>query len=184
MVSADDIKKAEEVVTKKVFDLINTDLAQGIPPGFSSPPQLREVEMIKVDKPAPGSRHDTFTVTAEARARALAFRETDALALADSFALRDTRDQEVVAGSTHLEYHPRSVDLDKGKAETAISGRVKIKAIVHTNELASSLVGKKQGSLVEFLQGRQEISNFKLLFFPPWRASAPSNPLHIRFTNE
>lgn len=184
IVSKDDLKNAQEEVTKLVFDALKAEIGRKIPQGFYSVDALRTVEITKIAAPAAGTRADHFSVSADAAGRAMVFHEEDAVALVTSFALQDAKDQEAVEGSARLSYRTRSVNFDQGKAEIVVSGNLKTKAVVHEDELASLVAGKNKNSIREVLQKRHELAGFDLSFFPPWRSSAPSNAAHIRFRVE
>lgn len=182
VVSKDDIKNAEEQVTKAVFDVLKAEIGRGIPPGFVSADGLQNVQIVKVDAPAPGTRAEHFSVAASAIGKALIFREQDAVALVQSLVLAGAADQEFVQGSAQLRYQARSADFGKGKAELAVSGHVKTRAVAHADDLAALIAGKKMGSITDVLRNRHELADFHLSFFPPWRSSAPANPAKIHIT--
>lgn len=184
VVSADDLKNAEEQVTKAIFDDLRAEITGKIPPGFTALKELQNIEITKVTAPAVGTHTEQFSVSADAGGRVIIFREEDAMALVRAFALTDTGQQELVDGSGQLQYHARSIDFDKGRAAITIGGSIKIKAVVHRDELASLVAGKKEGSITDVLRGRPEFSSFNISIFPPWRASAPANPAKIRFQPE
>ncbi len=184
VVSGDDLKNAQEQVTKALFDDLRSDIGRKIPPGFTALKELQNIEIKKVAAPAVGMHTEQFSVSADAVAKAIVFRQDDAIVLIKAFALADSTDQELVDGSADLQYHSRSIDFDKGRAEMTISGSVKIKAVVRGEELAALVAGKKSGSIADALHSRPELANFALAFFPPWRASAPSDPSRIRFRQE
>lgn len=186
VLTKDDLKRAQEETTQAAFNELKGEISRTIPAGFISPEELRMVEIIKVTAPSAGARQEKFTVSATASGRALVFHPEDAETLIKSFALEGGQDknQEVVESSARMTYRARNVDFIKGKADVAVSGTVETKAIVNRAELASLVAGKKQGSITELLRGRPEVNSFTLLFFPPWRSSAPGDTAKIRFVVE
>ena len=58
------------------------------------------------------------------------------------------------------------------------------KKIFNEKEIAVALAGKKEGTLLNYLKTREEFSDFRLSFFPPWLFSAPADPGKIRFVVE
>ena len=184
VVSADDLKTGQEQVTKTLFDDLQAEIGRKIPPGFTALKELQNIEITKVTAPAAGTHVEQFSVSAEATGKALVFREEDAVALVKSFALADASDQEFVPGSSQLQYHSRSIDFNKGRAMMTIAGSIKTKTVVHQEELASLVAGKKSGSIADALRVRPEIASFHISIFPSWRASAPSDPAKIHFQPE
>ena len=184
VVSKEDLKKAEEEVTKALFDELRREFDEKSPPGLALLKELQEIQITKVEAPKPGTRSDRFSVKAQAAGKALAFREADAISLLSSFALEESKDQELVEGSARLSYVVERVDFEKGRADIVISGSFKTKAKVEEQELAAVIKGKKEGSLIEAFKARKELASFSLAFFPPWRSKAPSDPAKIRFRVE
>ncbi|MFY9463375.1 MAG: hypothetical protein WAP52_04300, partial [Candidatus Sungiibacteriota bacterium] len=184
VVSADDLKNAQEQVTKALFDELRDEMSRKIPPGFTVIKELQNIEIEKVVAPAVGMHAEQFSISADAAGKAMVFREEDAVALVRSLVLADTSEQELVAGSAQLQYRTRSINFDKGRADMTISGNVKTKAVVHRDALAALVAGKKGGSIADVLRGRPELVSFNLSFFPPWRASAPSDVAKIHFQPE
>lgn len=184
VVSADDLKNAQELVTKALFDDLRAEMGRKIPSGFTVLPELQSVEITKVAAPAAGTHTERFSVSADAVGKAMVFRQDDATTLIKAFALADSPDQELVDGSSALRYHARSIDFDKGRADMTIEGSIRTKAIVNQAELAALVAGKKSGSIADTLRARPEIARFTLSLFPPWRSSAPSDPAKIHFRSE
>lgn len=185
VVSRDDVERAEEEVSKAAFDDVESEMQKNIPAGLITLKELREIEISKMDAPKAGSRSPKpFSVSAEARGTALAFREQDVIDLLASFALAERTDQEFIPGSARLSYAVRSVDFEKGKAEVALGGKLNIKAKIPERELAALISGKKEGSVRELFKQRRELARFRLSFFPPWRSTTPKDLEKIRFRVE
>ena len=186
VLTKDDLKRAEEQTTKAAFNELKDEISKSVPTGFTSPEELRMVEITRVEAPVAGTHQEKFTVSATAHGRALVFRPEDAESLMKALALGATQDknQEVVGGSARMTYRARNIDFTKGRADVTISGTVQIKAIVHQDALAALAAGKKQGSISEALRSRPEVSAFTLSLFPPWRSRAPGDTAKIHFVVE
>ena len=182
--SKDDVKIAEEEMSKAVFEELEVQMARKAPPGLHLMRELREVQIVKMGSPRPGTPGERFSVAATASGKALVFREEDAIALMKSFALEESKDQELVEGSARLAYTVKTVDFEKGRAEVAVAGSLKTKTRIPEQELAALVKGKKEGSVIELFKTRRELASFNLAFFPPWRSKAPSDPSKIRFRVE
>ena len=178
-VSADDIKQAEEKITKRLFDELKQDIIKKIPPGFFIVEGLREIEMAKVNVPRPKTRLDIFPAEANAKGQVLVFKEKDIRDFIKGFILANDEKKELLDDSLAVTYTVRKTDIAKGTAEVAIQGQVKIKSIILKDELAQLLKGKKEGSIAEILKGNNEFSGFSIAIFPPWIMRAPRDPSKI-----
>ncbi|OHA07919.1 MAG: hypothetical protein A3B34_02730 [Candidatus Sungbacteria bacterium RIFCSPLOWO2_01_FULL_54_21] len=185
VVTAGDVKRAQEEVSKTAFSELEAEMGRKTPAGLLALKELREIEMVTIEAPKAGSRAvGPFSASAEAKGTALAFREADVAGLLVSLTLAEHRDREFISGSARLSYTIRTVDFEKGKAEVMIGGDLKIKHTIPEKELASLIAGKKEGTAAELFKTRQEVASFRLSFFPPWRATAPADPAKIRFRVE
>lgn len=184
VVTKDDVKKAEEQVTKKVFDELKQEILRKAPPGFLLLDALREIQMVKVSSPRAGTRRDRFPVEAEARGRVLVFREGDSKNILKEFVLAGHFDKKVVEDSFRIEYRPRSIEYEKKRANLMVQGEVKTRAVVRKEDIAVLVAGKKEGSIVEVLKGRAELASFSVAFFPPWLFSAPKDTAKIRLIGD
>lgn len=180
----DDIKMAEEEVTKRVFEELEAEMARKVPPGLHLLRELREIQVAKMESPRAGTPGERFSVSAEAVGKALVFREEDPISLAQSLALEESKDQEPVEGSARLTYTVKNIDFERGRAEVVIAGNLKTKTRIPDRELATIISGKKEGSVIELFKARKELASFNLAFFPPWRSKAPSDPAKIRIRVE
>ncbi len=180
VVSKDDLKKAEEQVSKEVFEELRQEILRKVPSDFKLLDALREIQITKLDAPRPGTRRDKFSVEAEARGRILIFRENDTLSLVKELVLNGDQTKEVVNNSARLGYEVRSVDFNKKKSEIVIRGGLNVKSVVPVEEIRGLIRGRKEGSILEVLKGRSELATFSVAFFPPWIFSAPDDPDKIR----
>ena len=184
VVSQDDLRKAQEATTKKAYDELEAEISRKVPPGFKLIRPLREIQIVKVEAPRPKTKADRFVVEVEAKGRVLIFRESDLVLLFKNLILKDDLTKELVEGSTVFDYRVQNADFDKKIANVVVGGVLKTKDIIPQEELSSLIKGRKEGTIIEILKGRSEISSFKLSFFPPWLFSAPDNAVKIRFLVE
>ncbi len=180
IVTSEDLKKAQEEVTQKLYDTTQRELAKKVPPDFKLLDQFREIQITKVTAPKAESRLDNFTVEAKAVAKALVFREADVKEVVKNVVIKTEDKKELVEDSFGVQYRVRAIDFEKGRADVSLTGEVKIKPVLSPDEFASLLSGKKEGSIIAALQGRAELASFRLAFFPPWRFSSPGDPAKVR----
>lgn len=181
VVSQDDIKKAEEQVTKQAFDELKEEMSRKVPSGLLLIDALREIQIVKVTSPRAGTRGDSFSVEAEASGRAIMFREQDMRTFLKEVVLKGEMKRKVIEDSFRVEYQSRSVEYGKKRATMVIRGDVKVESVVPEEELSLLLVGKKEGSMIEVLKSRAELASFNVAFFPPWLFNAPSDSAKIHF---
>lgn len=180
IITKDDIKMAEEKVSKRAFDDLKEETSRKVPPGFKLVEAMREVQIVKVSSPRERTRGDNFSVEVEARARMFVFREEDIRGLLQEIVVGDKNDAEVLGDSLDLQYQVRTADYAKGKAQALVRGSVKTKARISQSEIAQAVKGRKEGSIIEALKGRHELASFSVSFFPPWIFSAPEDADRIR----
>lgn len=180
VVSAEDLKKAQEQVTKSVFEELKSEITQKIPPGFTLSEGLREILITSIKAPELNSRLDRFSVEASAAGRAFVFREEALAELLEALLVKESEKKSFISGSQKFSYRPTNVNFDKGRADIAVNGNLKIKAEFSQEEIPKEVVGKKEGSIIEILKNHSEFASFRLSFFPSWRSSAPPDPTKIR----
>lgn len=184
VVSKDDLKSAEENITKRVYDELKQEIARKIPSEFKLVESLREIQITKLNSPPVSAKLDRFTVEAETRGKVLIFKEQDITGLLRELVFRSDGTKQFVPGSADLTYQVRSIDFGKGRAEATVRGNFKAKTVIPQEELAGIVRGKKEGSIMEALKKRNEIASFRISFFPPWRSKAPNDTAKIRLVIE
>lgn len=181
VVSPDDIKQAEEAVTKKVYEELNAEMSRKAPPGFTFIAKLREIEITKVLSPQANTRVDKFTAEAEAEGRAFFFRESDLISLLNQTIFKGDDSQTLMEETADFTYQIRTADYEKGKAAMLVNGTIKSKAVIPEKEIIMLVKGEKEGSIIEKLKARSELAQFSVSIFPPWRANAPADESKIHF---
>ncbi len=175
VVSADDVKRAEEQVTKKVFDAARRDLVGKTPPDFALVEAFREIQITELKSPKAGTPGARFSVSSRAAARALVFRESDVTALLNTLVIGEDATRSFLDGSADLRYRVRSISFEKGRADAVLEGGFKTKRTIAPDAVKGLIAGKKREALAGILKGQENIASFTLNLFPPWRSSAPSN---------
>ncbi len=177
----EDLKKAQEKVTQRVYKELEEEIVRKIPPDFTLIDQLRQIEITKVVVPKVEARLDRFSVEARATAKVIVFRKGDVKTLVQSIVIPEREAKELVEGATNIQYIVRNIDFSKGRADIVLTGEVMTKAKISTNEFAGLIQGRKERSILEALRARSELATFSISFFPPWRFTAPQDPQRIKF---
>ena len=184
VVTAQDLKKSQEEVSKNAFDELQKDLLIKVPPDFKFLETMREIEILKVSAPRVNYQAEKFRVEVEARARAIVFREGDFLSLLAELILKDESGKKFMVGSQKFNYYVRNIDFNKGRVEASLSGDIKASSMVNTESLGGEILGKKEGSLVEFLKGQGSLASFRISFFPPWTSRVPTSREKVKLVVE
>lgn len=183
VVSREDLKNAEEQVTKKVYEALSREIIKKVPPDFKFLDALRQIQISKLDIPREKERRDRFIIEATAQAKVLIFRESDTIVLLKDVLLKEDSNKDLLGEFAVLSYRVRDVDFEKGRATAILQGEIKARSNISTGGIANLVKNKKEGSIVEILKGRSEIAAFNLSFFPPWLFKAPADPAKIFFVN-
>ncbi|MDZ4286067.1 MAG: hypothetical protein U1A23_04005, partial [Candidatus Sungbacteria bacterium] len=184
VITRDDLVKAQEAVSKKVFDDLRQSMAQKIPANFTLIDSLSEIRIVSMNAPKEKTRADRFIVQVNATARVFVFRSADVFKLLDELVLKGDTTKSIIESSADLHYQIKNVNYERKIADVNIAGSVKTKAVIISEELKSLVVGKKEGSLIDAMKQRRDIATFRVAFFPPWMFSAPTNPDHINIIIE
>lgn len=184
VVSKDDIKKAQEGVTKELYNEIEKEIARKVPGDFKLIDPLREIQIVSVNSPKENSLGEKFSIDAKAVGRVIAFHEKDVSELLKSVLLKDGAVREFVDGSLRLTYIVKDADFIKGRVEVVLDGTLKTKATIPADALADLIKAKKEGTIIDILKNREELLSFRIVFFPPWLFRAPSQLSKIKFRIE
>lgn len=179
-----DMQQAQQQVTKKVYDELKRQIQQKIPPGLRFADGLQEIRIVKVETI---EEQGKLIVRATAEGDTLVFHEDDVIALLKGALLPQDNTKTFVDNSVNLTYAVRTLNFERGRADALMQGSIKTKqplTEIQRNDLARALSGKKQGSVREFFNSRNDVVLSSLSIFPPWKSALPSNPEHIRVVEE
>ncbi|MBI3442180.1 MAG: hypothetical protein HY007_00190 [Candidatus Sungbacteria bacterium] len=192
-----DMQGAQQAATKKVYDELKQQMQQKIPPGLRLVDGFQEIRIVKValDDPRPlgegiidqGQQHDKLAVRAVAEGDALVFHEDDVIALLKGVLLPQDNTKVFVDNSVNLTYAVHTLNFDRGRADAMIQGSIKTKqplTQVQRDDLATALANKKQGSVREFFNSRNDVVLSSLSVFPPWKSTLPSSAGRIQVVEE
>lgn len=180
VITSDDLTKAQENVSKKIFDNLKREMAQKIPTTLRFVDSLSEIAITHIAAPKEKTKIDIFSITVKAVARVFAFRDEDIINLLHEFLLKGDASKTFVDGSADFHYQIKNANYDRKIASVNINGNIKTKKIITAQDFANLAAGKKEGSLIDALNKRRDISTFRVAFFPPWLFSVPSDTRHIR----
>lgn len=177
--SADDIRKAQEKATKRVFDELKEDITKKIPPHLTVAEGLREIQIVRIDAPRENEAGERFTIRAHARARVAVFREEDMRVFLEAILFSNDTSHAFIPKSGDLRYRLVTLDPAAKRAEAFISGSIRAKRVFSESDVKQAIQGQKEKELPVLLQSRNEFDSFKVEFFPPWLFRVPHNPHKI-----
>lgn len=178
VVSAEDIKRAQEETTRRVYREIEEEMARKIPSEFILLAPLREITITGVSVPKENSRHDQFSAEARAEGNAIVFRKKDVFEFIGS--LVPMEGKSLIEEKTTYEFSIKNADFEKGRASVVLQGNAVLKAVISSELLAAELAGKKEGTIIDALRLRKDIASFKLTYFPPWLFRTPADSQKIK----
>jgi hypothetical protein len=167
VVSFEDRKKAEEEVTRELYEELEREVAKKIPPDFTVANGLREIAITKVSAPQEGERKETFSVDVEGGAAVIVFREEDVRSLLTQILLPEG-ESEIIAEGSSFTYRVRNADFDTGRAELETSGTARARTLLLIEEVRAIVRGKKRNAAADALRSNGKVADFSLSFFPPW----------------
>lgn len=179
VITSDDLTKAQENVSKQVFDNLKREMAQKISANFRLVDSLSEIAITNISAPKEKIKADRFTVTVKAVARVFVFRDGDVVKLLHEFLLKGDVTKAFIDASADFHYQIKNANYDRKIAHVNMNGTIKTKKVILAQDLANLVAGKKEGSLIDTLNKRRDISTFRVAFFPPWMFSAPSDTRRI-----
>ena len=184
VVSADDHTRAEEQITKQVFEELKQKISTSVPVPLATSEGLHEIEISLITIPEPQTRADTFRAEVEAKARIIAFRSQDIASLIHRALLKN--DPEIMIHEDSLRTRFRLTDLDgeRNRAFADMRGEAKTTRRVSSDDLIRETAGKTSEQISAFLKQSEEFSAFRITLFPPWRRTAPTNPQQVHIVIE
>lgn len=179
VVTRDDLSAAQQKLSKKVFDDLKQSMIQKIPAAFTYVDSLSQIEITSITAPKEKTKTDRFTVEVKAVAHVFVFRNSDMMKLVSRLLLNGDNTKSLIDRSADFHYQIKNANYDKKIADVTMSGSIKSKKVIVPEELAVLAAGKKEGSLIDVLKQRRDISTFRVAFFPPWIFSVPNNAKQI-----
>lgn len=175
VISDEDIKKATESLTAKLFNDLKNEITKKIPQGLRLLEPFKEIVIEQVKTPKKNSMQETFKIEARGRARAIVFRDKDVEDLAKNFVLADKPDKDFIEGSFAPIFKRREVKFEKRSAQFVVAGNAKLRSRVEAEKIQAFILGKKFGTIEEFLKKNSAIASFQFKSFPFWNLKAPSS---------
>jgi len=177
MVTAEDLKKAEDTILESISNKINEDLKNKIP---NNPKILdgakSSIKIVKLSSDVSvGDFRQSFTVTAAGEIRVIAFREQDLIEFIKSRFEAQKPEKYDYCGSPSIEYNDLKPDFEKRTLKLTISVKQTVCYRLSQEEIKKDVAGKNQKELEVILKSMDGIETGKVRLFPVWLKKVPTN---------
>ena len=177
MVTAKDLKKAEDAILKNIDNKINEDFKNKIPNNLKILDGAKSgIKIAKISSDVSiGDFRQSFTVTAAGEIRVIAFREQDLIEFIRSRFDAQKPEKYDYCGDPTIEYKDVKPDFEKGTLKLTISVKQTICYHLSQDEIKKNVAGKNQKELEIILKSIDGIEEVKVNLFPFWIKKVPTN---------
>lgn len=170
--TADDIRTASEVMTKRVVDELRLDLEKKVPadPDFISPAGGRDTSIVDIVSPKPDTAGAEFSVTVSGRGQLLILRTSDLAPTLVSILTPEPNALPVKATKEQKDMRSSVTALGRGSVPSNIvlDGSLSYYHESPVDDIIGALKTSTPRKAEAYLRERSEIKAFRLKRFPPW----------------
>ena len=184
MVTAEDLKNAENSILEVIGNKINEDLKTKIPNNLKILDGAKSgIKIVKLSSDVSvGDFRQSFTVTAAGEIRVIAFREQDLIDFIKSLFNAQKPEKYDYCGDPIIEYKDIKPDFEKGTLKVTMSVKQTFCYHLESDEIKKDVVGKNQKELEVILKSMDGIETGKVRLFPVWLKKVPLNLNKIKIT--
>ena len=182
-VTQEDLKNAEDFLTKKVFSELQKSLKEKNAQQFVLFDEAILTTVVDVFSPIePGVEIEKFSFSVKGKIKAIAFLNTDLKIFSKKLFLSELdSDKEVFLESLSTEYELEKVDFQTQELEINIKNSAKVYQALDKNNLKSKILKKEMKDAEKaILENFPQISEIKMKFYPFWAKRVPSDTERIR----
>jgi hypothetical protein len=181
IVSADDIKKAEDSLAKELKDEVKQTLQEQIPTDLKLIEGGLKEEITKISTVEEGTQADRFTIEMKATVRALLFSEEDLRNLVDlNLASQISENKRPLSQTQQIHWDEPVIDWSKEEITLSLHIQEDIAWQIDVQTLKKDLAGLKEIEVRKYLANRMEIERAKVTFWPFWVKRIPSQEKRIK----
>ncbi len=186
VVTQADFDKAKQELWETLKPTLDKEFKAQIPAGLKMLEGSFSEEIAGAESSvAVGSPADNFSLTVKGAAKAVLFDENDILELIkQKINGQLAEDKKLVSDQESLVYQNVKADFNKGLLSFKIKYNGLIVWKIKTDDLAKEVAGKKEQEIKEIFDKHSEISQAKVVFWPFWVKSVPTNLDKIKITVE
>jgi len=183
VVSQEDFDKAKAEIWQNLRPAIDQELKAQIPSGLKILEGALKEEMGTIESSAAvGAKADNFTITVKGSGTAIIFDEKDIYSLANDKIAESIDGKNLNQKEKQIEYSSVSVDFGKGQLNFKTKVTQKLVWNEDINSLKNLIVGKNEAQIRQIFEGRSEIEKARILFWPFWVKTVPTNLDKIKIT--
>jgi len=185
MITADDIKNAEETILKSINDKINEDLKTKIPTNLTILDGAKssiKITNLSDEGVSAGDFRQTFTVKATGEVRVIAFRQQDLIDLIRNQLNSQKPEQYDYCGNPVINYLNIKPDFNTGVIRVTLSATQTLCYHLDAQTIQKDIVGKNQKDLEIIFKSMDGVESSKVKLYPIWIKKVPNNLKRINIT--
>jgi len=174
VVSAEDLEKAEEILTEELKNEVNQTLQEQIPTDLKLIEQGLEEKVTKISTVEEGDEVDNFNIEMNASVQALFFQEEDLKNLVDLNLISQVEENKVpLSESQQIDYGEIVIDWTEGEVTFNLHIEEEVAWQIDVASLKKDLAGQSEVEVRKYLVNQSEIEKAKVTFWPFWVKRIP-----------
>lgn len=177
-----DIAAAKEKVSETLIAALKNNVLNGLPQDFKFLEGASDITFPKMSVNKITDESGNFTVFAEARLRAIGFKEADLTAMLLEYANRDYSGQSF--RSIELSYTKVVPDFTKGQLRFSVAGKGMLATSFDADAFKANIAGKKVSEVRTLVARLPGLESGKVSLWPSWLSKVPKNQNKIKIVVE
>ncbi|MFN7088350.1 MAG: hypothetical protein ACK4NX_00785 [Candidatus Paceibacteria bacterium] len=173
IVLEEDIRKAQEDISRIAFEDLKTKIAQELPSNTKFLQEASQIKVIKLESSAkPQDGQDTFLVNIEAQITSLVF---DEITVKDLIAKRfsESSRNEFMKPIYEVNYSVKNADYNTGTLTLSVNGKRNMEQSIDSLALKRAILGQNAEGVRKQILGLEGIEEAKISFWPFWVKRIP-----------
>ncbi|MDD2753472.1 MAG: hypothetical protein PHT44_02600 [Candidatus Portnoybacteria bacterium] len=177
IVTQDDYDKAKSEIWQKLQPSLDSDFKNQLPAGLKIIDGAMNEEISSVESDAAvGSPAEKFTLTVKGTATAVLFDEKDILEIIKKkLAGKLGGDKDLLLPAEQIGYKFSSVDFSRGQMVMRVKAAGNLVWKINSENLKREIVGQNEKAIRDIFSKHSEVSGARVVFWPFWVKSTPSN---------
>jgi hypothetical protein len=179
LITLEDLKNAEEIISNKVIDSINKDLENKIP---KEPKELKvlpgaqsaSLTNLTSDANA-GDFREKFSVNAQTEVKVIAFDEDNIIKYIQEILEKDKDENYDYCQIPELEYLELKTNFTEGTMKMSVKTNQIVCHKLSLDKIKQDVVGKNREELNQIFQSNPGIKSVEVTFWPFWVRKVPSS---------
>lgn len=184
MVTAEDIRQAEESILKEVSGAINKAIEDKLPKNLKLIPEGKsglKITSLKTDAEV-GDFRQTFTLTAEGEIKVLAFKEEDIYSYIQKQLEKNKDEKYIFYKNPQYNLQFVKADFTQGKLEVNLEAKQILRFNLNEEELKKQILGRSQKEILDSFKDSEGIAEITIKLKPYWLAKIPKNSSKVKLS--